>query len=386
MEYRKLGRTGMMVSAISLGCEHLQGKDYETVKTVIDAALDGGINFMDVFMSEPQVRTDIGKALEGRREQVIIQGHIGSCWVDGQYKVSRDMNEITVAFDDLLERLQTDYIDIGFLHFVDKETDWDTLAESEMMKYALDLKEKGIIRAIGMSSHNAITAKKAVDTGLIDVLMFSLNPAYDLVPKERDMTEIFTEVIEGKQQDFSSLTLEPARAELYRACEEKGVAITVMKTLAMGTLLSAERSPLGVALTEAQCIHYALSRPAVAAVMVGMQRISDVENAVKYWEIPENERDHSEVLASLGMFNAYGRCMYCNHCLPCPAKIDIAAVNKYLDLVELDKKPADTVKEHYAVLENTASACMECGACEKRCPFDVKVIENMKHATEVFGN
>ncbi len=386
MEYRKLGKTGMTVSAISLGCEHLQGKSYETVKTVIDASIDNGINFMDVFMSEPQVRTDIGKALEGRRDKVIIQGHIGSCWVDGQYKVSRDMEEITTAFDDLLERLQTDYIDIGFLHFVDKETDWDSLEKSEMMKYALDLKEKGIIRAIGMSSHNAVTAKKAVDTGLIDVLMFSLNPAYDLVPKERDMTEIFTEVIEGKTQDFSGLTLEPARAELYRTCEEKGVAITVMKTLAMGTLLNSERSPLGVALTEAQCIHYALSRPAVAAVMVGMQRISDVENAVRYWDIPESERDHSEVLASLGMFNAEGRCMYCNHCLPCPAKIDIAAVNKYLDLVELDKKPADTVKEHYAVLENTANDCLECGACEKRCPFGVSVIENMKRATEVFGN
>lgn len=385
MEYRKLGRTGMEVSAISLGCEHLQGKDYSVVKAVIDAAIESGINFMDVFMSEPQVRTNIGKALEGRRDKVIIQGHIGSCWVDGQYKVSRDMDEITVAFEDLLERLQTDYIDVGFLHFVDKETDWDALSDSEMMKYAVSLKEKGIIRAIGMSSHNAVTAKKAVDTGLIDVLMFSLNPAYDLVPKERDMTEIFTEVIEGKEQDFSGLTLEPARAELYRACEEKGVAVTVMKSLAMGTLLSAERSPLGVALSEAQCIHYALSRPAVSAVMVGMQRISDVENAVQYWNIPESERDHSQVLASLGMFNADGRCMYCNHCLPCPSKIDIAAVNKYLDLVELDKKPADTVKEHYAVLENTASSCIGCGTCEKRCPFNVNVIENMRRASEVFG-
>lgn len=385
MEYRKLGRTGMMVSAVSLGCEHLQGKDYTAVKTVIDAALNKGINFLDVFMSEPCVRSDIGKALQGRRTEVIIQGHLGSCWVDGQYKVSRDIDEVTFAFEDLLERLQTDYIDVGFLHFVDKENDWDALEKSEMMQYALSLKEKGVIRAIGMSSHDAVTAKKAVDSGYIDVLMFSLNPAYDLVPKERDMTEIFTEVIDGKKQDFSGLTLEPARAALYRACEEKGVAITVMKTLAMGTLLSAERSPLGVALTEAQCIHYALRRPAVAAVMIGMQRISDVENAVSYFETPESERDYSKILASLGMFNADGRCMYCNHCLPCPSKIDIAAVNKYLDLVELDQKPAETVREHYAVLDSTASACIACGACEKRCPFHVNVMEHMKRAKEVFG-
>lgn len=385
MEYRKLGKTGMTVSAVSLGCEHLQGKDAETVKSVIDAALASGVNFMDIFMSEPNVRTNIGKALEGRREKVIIQGHIGSCWVDGQYKVSRDLDECIAGFEDLLNRLQTNYIDIGFLHFVDKAEDWDALRESDMLQYALSLKEKGVIRAIGLSSHNPITAKKAVDSGIIDVLMFSLNPAYDLLPKDQDMPDVFTEVLEGRKQDFTGMTLEPARAELYRTCEAKGVAITVMKTLAMGTLLSKERSPLGIALTEAQCIHYALSRPGVAAVMVGMQRLSDVENAANYWNLSEAERDHSEVLASLGMFNADGRCMYCNHCLPCPSRIDIASVNKYLDLVELDKKPADSVLGHYISLESTAEECLQCGACEERCPFHVNVIERMERAVKTFG-
>lgn len=385
MEYRKLGRTGMTVSAVSLGCEHMQGKDYSVIKPVIDAALDAGINYLDVFMSEPQVRTDIGRALAGRREQVMIQGHIGSCWVDGQYKVSRDLRECTEAFEDLLTRLQTDYIDVGFLHFVDKEADWDALVQSDVMQYALSLKEKGTVRALGISSHDPVTAKKAVDSGLIDVLMFSLNPAYDLIPKDVNMPDIFTEVLQGKKQDFSALTLEPARAELYRDCEERGVAITVMKTLAMGTLLSEERSPLGVALTEAQCISYALSRPAVACVVVGMQRVSDVEHAMEYWSATEAERDHSAVLGSLGMFQAGGRCMYCNHCLPCPARIDIAAVNKYLDLVELDKKPADSVRQHYTALENTAGACLACGACESRCPFGVPVIERMQRAVQTFG-
>lgn len=384
MEYRKLGNTGMTVSAVSLGCEHLQGKDYHTVKSVIDAALESGINYLDVFMSEPEVRSNIGKALGNRRKDVMIQGHIGACWVDGQYKVSRDINEVKTAFEDLLSRLETDYIDVGFLHFVDKESDWDSLVQSEMMEYALSLKEKGVIRAIGISSHNPVTAKKAVDSGYIDVLMFSLNPAYDLIPKDTDMVDVFNEVIEGKKQNFSSFTVEPFREELYRDCEDRGVAITVMKTLAMGTLLSEERSPLGVALTEAECINYALTRPAVAAVMVGMQRISDVEHAMEYWNTSEEERDHTKVLSKLGMFNSDGRCMYCNHCLPCPCKIDIAAVNKYLDLVELDKKPADSVKEHYLALENTADLCIECKACESRCPFNVSITDRMKRAAEIF--
>ncbi len=374
----------MLVSEISLGCEHLQGKSYELIKEVLDVAIDAGINYIDVFMSEPNVRSNIGKALAGRRDQVMIQGHIGSCWVDGQYKVSRDINECVTAFEDLLTRLQTDYIDVGFIHFVDKEKDWESLSKSEMMQYALSLKEKGVIRAIGMSSHDPITAKKAVESGLIDVLMFSLNPAYDLVPGDRDMTEVFNEVLEGKQQDFTSLTLDPARAELYRSCEEQGVAITVMKSLAMGTLLSPVRSPLGVALTEAQCLHYALTRPAVAAVMVGMQRAAEVEQAVGYYALGEEERDSGKVLGALGMFNSQGRCMYCNHCLPCPSQIDIAAVNKYLDLVELDGKPADSVRAHYLALGNTASSCIDCSACEERCPFGVKVTQRMERAVTVF--
>lgn len=385
MEYRKLGRTGMTVSAISLGCEHLQGKDYETVKSVIDAALEAGVNFLDVFMSEPNVRTNIGRALAGRRDKVMLQGHIGSCWLNGQYTVSRSMDECRAGFEDLLARLGTDYIDVGMLHFVDKETDWDRLADSEVLRYAQSLKQAGVIRAVGMSSHNPVTALKAVESGLIDVLMFSLNPAYDLVPKERDLTEVFSEVLNGEKQDFSGLVPEPARVALYRACEARGVAITVMKTLAMGTLLSAERSPLGVALTEAQCIHYALSRPAVAAVMVGMQRPSDVAEAMRYWDLTDEERDSGEVLSRLGMFRSDGHCMYCNHCLPCPARIDVAAVNKYLDLVELDKQPADSVKQHYLSLAHRADECLSCGACEQRCPFHVEVRERMKRAAKVFG-
>lgn len=384
MKYRKLGNTDMMVSEISLGCEHLQGKSYDIVKSVIDAAIDAGINYIDVFMSEPDVRTNIGKVLEGRRQKVMIQGHIGACWVNGQYKVSRSIDECVNAFEDLLKRLQTDYIDVGFIHFVDKMTDWEDLSKSEMMKYVFSLKEKGIIKAVGMSSHDPITAKMAVESGLIDVLMFSLNPAYDLVPRDRDMTEVFNEVIEGKKQDYSDLTLENARAELYRTCEETGVAITVMKSLAMGTLLSAERSPLGVAMTEAQCIDYALGRPAVAAVMVGMQTADEVRQAVSYYDVAEAERDCSRVLGNLGMFNAEGLCMYCNHCLPCPAKIDIASVNKYLDLVELDKHPTDSVKAHYFTLDHRADSCTECGICEERCPFNVNVRLRMKRAVEIF--
>ena len=134
MQYRKLGRTGMTVSEIALGCEHLQGKDYGLIKEVIDAALAAGINFLDVFMSEPNVRSNIGRALRGRRGDVLIQGHIGSCHIDGQYTVCRDIGECKAAFADLLARLEPDYIDVGMLHCVDKESDWASLEQSDVRR------------------------------------------------------------------------------------------------------------------------------------------------------------------------------------------------------------------------------------------------------------
>ena len=376
-----LGKTGMSVSEVSLGCEHLQGKDEGIVRAVVDAAFDAEMNIFDVFMSEPNVRTYIGRALAGRRDKVILQGHIGSCWVDGQYAARRELDLCKSNFEDLLSRFQTDYMDIGMLHFVDHPDDWEALRDSETMRYALSLKEKGVIRAVGMSSHSPVTSLMAVESGLIDVLMFSLNPAFDLMPKDVDIMDLF----EGKGNVFGDFKLEPARAALYRACEARGVGITVMKGLGAGALLSRERSPLGGALTVGQCLNYALNRPAVASVLVGMQTADEVRAAAGYFDLTDGEKDYASALAAMPRFGAGGRCMYCNHCLPCPTNIDIAAVNKYIDLVELDQAPAASVKGHYLALSATAGECLSCGDCEARCPFGVRVRERMALAEVIFG-
>jgi predicted aldo/keto reductase-like oxidoreductase len=232
-----------------------------------------------------------------------------------------------------------------------------------------------------MSSHSPVTALKAVESGLIDVLMFSLNPAFDLMPRDVDIMDLF----EGKGNVFGDYKLEPARAALYRACEARGVGITVMKALGAGFLLSAERSPLGAPMTVAQCVNYALTRPAVAAVLVGMQAVDEVHAAAQYFELTDAERDYAPALAASPRFGADGRCMYCNHCLPCPSNIDIAAVNKYVDLVDLDRQPAASVKAHYLALGATAGECLSCGDCEARCPFGVRVRERMTLAEVIFG-
>ena len=119
MNYRALGNTGLMVSEIGLGAEWLERHNREEVCQIIHYCQEAGINILDCWMSEPNVRSNIGAAISGQREKWIIQGHLGSTWQDGQYVKTRDLDKVETAFQDLLDRLGTDYIDLGMIHFVD---------------------------------------------------------------------------------------------------------------------------------------------------------------------------------------------------------------------------------------------------------------------------
>jgi predicted aldo/keto reductase-like oxidoreductase len=382
MRYNSLGATGLSVSEIGLGCEHLQGKDAKLIRTVIDEALKQNINVLDVFMSEPQVRTDIGLALRGRREKVILQGHIGAAWVDGQYLRTRDLKLCQTFFEDLLTRLDTDYIDIGMLHFIDSFEDWRAVKDGPVMAYALSLKEKGVIKAVGMSSHNPEVSLEAVNSGLIDVLMFSLNPAFDLLPEDTELEAMFED---GTYKHEGLLGMNPVRDLLYRTCEARGVGITVMKGFGGGRLLHAESSPIGQAMTPSQLLQYAITRPGVSSVLVGCQTTEQVREAVRFETASDAEKDYAAVLGQARAYQAAGRCMYCNHCHPCPAQIDVAAVNKFLDLASVHEQTPATVRAHYEALASHAADCIECGQCEERCPFNVPVIKRMAEARERFG-
>ena len=380
MQYRPLGNTGLMVSEIGVGGEWLERHNAEEVKAVIDACRDQGINIIDCFMSEPNVRSNIGNAIKDDREKWIVQGHIGSAWRDGQYVRTRDLPEVKAAFEDLLARFHTDYMDLGMIHFVDRLDDWKTVIEDGMMDYVMELKASGAIRHIGLSTHNPAIARLAVEHGATEVILFSLNPAYDMLPATENIDDYFVDTY-----DESLAGIDPERAELYKLCEQKGVAITVMKGLGGGRLLDAKRSPFGVALTPIQCLHYCLTRPSVASVLIGFDNPDQIPASLAYETATDDEKDYATVLAGAPRHAYSGQCTYCGHCKPCPMNIDIAMVNKLYDLATMQDEVPASVKEHYLGLEATASACIECGACESRCPFSVPVTQRMKAMAELFG-
>ena len=380
MRYRRLGKTELMVSEIGLGAEWLERHNAEECRAVIDRCGEQGINILDCWMPEPNVRSNIGAAIRGKRERWFIQGHLGSTWQNGQYVRTRDMEKVKEAFADLLERLGTDYIDLGMIHYVDREDELDSIVNGPFYAYTKELKEKGVIRHIGLSTHNPRVAKKAVELGIVEMMLFSINPAFDLLPASEDMNTYFAE-----EYDQALGGIDKERAELYRLCEKNDVGLTVMKGFAGGRLFDAKRSPFGVALTPVQCIHYALTRPAVASILAGYDTPEHVDEAVSYETATEAEKDYASVLASAPRHAYDGQCTYCGHCKPCPAGIDIAMVNKLYDLASMQPEVPASVRAQYEALERTASDCIGCRGCETRCPFHVPVAERMEKARALFA-
>ena len=392
MEYRKLGNTGLEVSVIALGAEAFV-EDKSNVQKFLDMAEEAGVNYVDFFTPDPDARTALGEALRGRREKFLLQSHICSVWKNGQYERSRDLSEVKAAFEDSLQRLETDYIDVGMIHYCDAESDWQTIKDNGIVDYARQLKAEGKIHHIGLSSHNPKVAIKAISEGDIEVLMFSINYVYDMLPGTEKVDDLWADsVYEGGFKN-----MDPERQRLYELCEDMGVGITVMKAFAGGDILDEKLSPAGASLTAAQCISYALSRPAAATVCSGARNVEQLAESIAYCDRSDEEKSYAEAFAAFPRVSWSGHCMYCTHCHPCPAEINIADVTKFLNLViahnESNGIPAgsegfrvpETERGHYRALAHHAGECLQCGLCETRCPFDVEIRSNMKRAQAVFG-
>lgn len=382
MKYRQIPRCeDINVSEIALGCEGFIGKESREFADMMDHAISLGINFIDMYTPNPGFRDKLGAAIHGRRNNIILQGHICSSWENGQYLRTRNIKKARAAFEDQLKRIGTDYLDIGMIHYVDSVSDYEEVFNGAVIDYCMELKRQGKIRTIGMSSHNPVVALRAVKTGLIDVLMFSVNAAYDMQPPNEDVNQLWAP--ENYAHELNNM--DPDRSALYEACEREGVAIDVMKAFGGGDMLNAQLSPFGVAFTEYQCLEYCLTRPGVVAVMAGCHSMDEMDKLVSYYDVPREERDYAKVLSGMKKYKFHGNCMYCGHCAPCSVGINIADINKYLNLCLAQNEVPETVADHYKLLEHHASECIACGKCEKNCPFEVEIISKMGKVAEMFG-
>ena len=375
MNQRTLGRTGITVTEVGLGTEFLLGVPRDNVVRVVREAIDRGINYVDMFWAHQQFRDNLGAAFRGRRKDVTITAHLGSVLKGDQYAVSRDPEVCTAFFHDYLERMETDYADILFLHNCNAPQDYETVVSpGGLLDLAQSFIKQGKARFIGLSCHNVATALRAIESGAIDVLMFPVNLASYAVP---------------------------GKGDLLPACARNNVGLVAMKVFGGGSLLREKRiieledyqmgrqqmpgAPLHydkpAEITPVQCLAYVLDQPEVATVVPGCKSIGELHETLHYCDATEQEKDYAHILPAFAQF-ATGECVYCNHCLPCPSKIDIG---RLISLLEQGKREiTEEIRTSYEELSSKATECIQCGECSKRCPFGVDVVGKMQEAVALF--
>lgn len=363
MKYRVMPHSGDKISIIGMGSSVIGAKPEAEIIETVRAAVDSGINFFDMAGGHASIFSAYGKALAGIRDKVYLQMHFGADYTSGEYGWTTKLDEVKASVKWQLENLQTDYIDFGFIHCLDEESDLKAYQKNGVLDYVLSLKEQGVVRHIGLSSHTPALVNKVLDMGIVDIVMFSINPVYDYGQGDYGI---------GSSDD---------RQALYRRCEKEGVAISVMKPFCGGQLLDAARSPFKVALTKNQCIQYALDKPGVVTVLPGFGSLEELNETLEYLSSTCEERDYSAISAYTPE-EAIAKCVYCQHCQPCPGGLEIGLINKYYDLTLLGDNLA---KEHYLTLEKTAGDCIQCGHCNSRCPFHVDQMARMREIEGYFG-
>lgn len=276
MEYRKLPHGEEQFSVIGLGNSSLTSQVGEKeIQATVEMALESGVNYFDMAAGDAAPFAAYGKALAGCREKAYLQVHFGADYHTGKYGWTQDLEEIKRSISWQLEALQTDYIDFGFIHCVDELADLEKAVSGGALDYIQSLKKQGVVRHVGLSSHTPAVVQKALDLGILDMVMFSINPGYDY------------------QQGEYAIGQVDERQALYRRCQAEGVGISVMKAFSGGQLLKAETSPFRQALTEYQCIQYALDKPGVLTVLPGVRDRQDLQRILGFCSVSAQERDYS---------------------------------------------------------------------------------------------
>jgi predicted aldo/keto reductase-like oxidoreductase len=352
MESRILGRIGLEVGVIGLGTEHLT-YDRENMDAVLDTAVPAGVNYIDLIYNDPlDAHRDfwkaIGPAIRRHRQRLVLTLHWG-------FVYHEPVDHCQQCFDQALERLGNGYADIAMLTMVDTPAlwqNWSMQGIERLDRYRSD----GSVGFIGLSNHNIGVARMAVESGLIDVLMFPVNLYQHYGDQER--------------------------MALLETCTEHQVGVVAMKPYYGGRLLMSGDRPTGI--TPAQCLHYVLSQP-VATAVPGSRNADELRQTLSFLEASSEDKQfaplHDELTERL-----HGQCVGCLHCLPCPQEIHIPGVILNLEYVEFysgSRWSEQYNREVYASRPAKASDCIECEVCVERCPFGVDIIGKMRRAVEI---
>lgn len=334
MEYRILGKTGLRVSRIGFGGIPIQRIDAEGTRALMQALVEKGVNYIDTARGYTVSEEYLGYGLEGIRDKFVL----------ATKSMSRDKASMARDIETSLANLRTDYIDLYQLHNPKLEELDIIFSENGAIQALREAKAAGKIGHIGITAHSAAVFEKALEYDEIETVMFPYN------------------IVESQGE------------ELIARCREKNVGFICMKPLAGGAIEDGRLA-----------LRYILANDNVTVAIPGMAEVKELEQNLAAAEdtspLTEEEKAAFEkVRAELGQ----NFCRRCNYCAPCAAGINIPSVflfQGYLRRYGL----AGWARERYATLPVKASACVQCGACETRCPYQLPIRQMMAEAAKDFG-
>ena len=367
MRHVTLGTTGLKVSRLGFGAMRLPHRDGrvdldESVR-LMRHAFDQGVNFVDSQyhycgdLSEPAV----GRAIAGRRDEIVVQTK--ACYYD-EPKYEPGESHRT-RLEETLRRLGTDYLDIYLMHSL-AWTSWERWGEA-WMEMAVRAREEGLIRHIGLSTHDAENASRLLDTGRFEVVLMQYN------------------------------MLDQSYAPAFARARELGIGTEVMGPVAAGRLAGLSPELAKAAKTSFRtnaelALRFVLSNPDVNAAFSGMRSAEEIDEncavASREESLTEAERADIQAVVDEKRRLAQLYCSRCDYCQPCPKSVAIGTIFQAMALRRIWGLDGAARTLYARILRSEedapASACAACGECLPKCPQKIDIPARLKEAAETF--
>ena len=334
MEYRTLGKTGLKISRMGFGGIPIQKIDEEGTKKLLHTMMKRGINYIDSARGYTVSEQYIGYGLEGIRDKFVL----------ATKSMARTKEAMAADIETSLKNFRTDYIDLYQVHNPSMEQLDQVIGEGGALEALMEAKSVGKIGHIGLTAHSTAVFERALDLDWVETIMFPYN------------------------------IVEQQGAELLQRCAEKNIGFIDMKPLAGGAIEDATLA-----------LRYVCSNPDVTVVIPGMAEVHELDENIK--ACSNTEPLTEEELAKMDKIREQlgnDFCRRCNYCAPCTVGINIPSVflfAGYRQRYDL----ADWAKDRYRTLSVKASACIECGKCEPRCPYHLPIREKLKQCAKDMG-
>lgn len=335
MEYTTLGKTGLRVSRMGFGGIPIQKVDAAVTRKLMERLAERGVNYIDTARGYTVSESFLGEALEGGlREKFVL----------ATKSMSRTKEAMAQDIETSLHNLRTDYIDLYQIHNPSLAELEQVTAPGGALEALLEAKAAGRIGHIGVTAHMASVFEKALTMDWVETVMFPYN------------------IVETQGE------------ALMQRCREQNVGFICMKPMAGGALEDARLA-----------LRFIRQNENVSVVIPGMYDVREIDQNLEAMEdvSPLTEAEKAKLDAIRKELGTQF-CRRCNYCQPCTAGISISGIfvlEGYLNRYGL----GDWARQRYAAMSQKAGDCVGCGACEKRCPYQLPIRQMLARCKTEFG-